>query len=197
MQFNFKHNYGIYRLIFPNGKSYIGQSVDLNNRFSLYKNSLCKKQNHLYNAIQKYGWDNIKIEILLYTDDRRILNIAEVFFIKYFHSMKNGYNMTVGGGGCNGAKRSEETKRKMSIAGKGRIVSKESKEKMSKAQKGKKHKERSKEWREAHTIRCIGKKSNIKSSSKYCGVYWNKIENKWRAHYYRKIFIRNRSSFGL
>lgn len=55
---------GIYKLTSPNGKCYIGQSIQLEIRFISYRNAHCKKQAHLYNAIKKYGWDNFKVEIL-------------------------------------------------------------------------------------------------------------------------------------
>lgn len=44
---------GIYKITFNNNKSYIGQSCNLDRRFSEYKNT-CKNQVALYNAFNKY-----------------------------------------------------------------------------------------------------------------------------------------------
>ena len=58
---------GIYKIINPNSKVYVGQSVNINNRkrvykfYSSYKNSIGPK---LYNSLNKHGWSNHKHEIL-------------------------------------------------------------------------------------------------------------------------------------
>ena len=55
----------VYRHIFPNGKSYIGiTSKKPNQRWENGKGYSKTGQNAIYNAIKKYGWDNIKHEIL-------------------------------------------------------------------------------------------------------------------------------------
>ena len=46
---------GIYRLISPKGKSYIGQSVNLEKRILAYARHDCTFQTKIYNAICKYG----------------------------------------------------------------------------------------------------------------------------------------------
>ena len=59
-----KRTYFIYKLTSPNGKIYIGQAININRRFSSYRNLNCKEQPKLYNSIKKYGWENFKKEIL-------------------------------------------------------------------------------------------------------------------------------------
>ena len=39
---------GIYKITNPSGKIYIGQSVNIDNRISSYKNLKCKNQTKLY-----------------------------------------------------------------------------------------------------------------------------------------------------
>lgn len=45
---------GIYRLISPSGKSYIGQSVNLEKRILAYARCDCALQTKIYRAIKKY-----------------------------------------------------------------------------------------------------------------------------------------------
>ena len=59
-----KRVFFIYKLTTPSGKVYVGQTYNINKRFSSYRNLSCINQPYLYNAIKKYGWDNIVKEIL-------------------------------------------------------------------------------------------------------------------------------------
>jgi len=57
---------GIYKIINPFGKIYIGQSVNIEKRFKTYK-ALSKNvigQTKLYRSLKKYGAENHKFEIL-------------------------------------------------------------------------------------------------------------------------------------
>lgn len=125
---------GIYKLTAPNGKCYIGQSINLVKRLNKYKNLNCENQLHIYNALKKYGWDSFTVEILWGTDDLtniyEVLNMLEVDFINLYDSMENGYNLQPGGYNY---KMSEATKKKISAAAKGRKVSKETRKKLSEA----------------------------------------------------------------
>lgn len=56
---------GIYMITSPSGKSYIGRSLNLEERLNKYKNLLCSDQQYIYHAILKYGWDNMKVTILI------------------------------------------------------------------------------------------------------------------------------------
>jgi len=55
---------GIYKIINPKGKVYIGQSWNIQNRFWHYFALSCKSQIKLYNSFLKYGVDNHKFEII-------------------------------------------------------------------------------------------------------------------------------------
>ena len=50
-------------------------------------------------AINKYGFDNIKWEIIFESDDIDIINEKEKEYIIFFDSIKNGYNISNGGDG--------------------------------------------------------------------------------------------------
>jgi len=93
---------GIYRLLFPSGKSYIGQSMGLEARLKTYSAHHCKSQVALYNALSKYGFDNVTVEILYscekITHGKFMLNILEKHAIKKYNSLyPGGYNLTTGG----------------------------------------------------------------------------------------------------
>jgi group I intron endonuclease len=55
---------GIYKVTSPVGRVYIGQSTDIDYRFSCYKRLKCKPQLRIYNSFMKYGVDNHVFEIL-------------------------------------------------------------------------------------------------------------------------------------
>ena len=107
--------YTVYVHISPSGKRYYGITMqDVNQR---WKNGRGYKGNkYFYRAIEKYGWDNFEHIIIargLSEDEAKWL---EIELIKEFDTTdKNkGYNITLGGEGTNGLKRSEETRKKQS-----------------------------------------------------------------------------------
>jgi group I intron endonuclease len=89
----------VYKAEFPNGKVYIGKSVDFNSRKLKHYYSTRYHNTKLTNAINKYGFDSIKWEIIYETNDIDILNKKEIEFIIKYDSVKNGYNITNGGDG--------------------------------------------------------------------------------------------------
>lgn len=153
----------IYQIInIENQKSYIGFASNFYNRMKrhfddFHQIKYPKIQNSkFYRAIRKYGIENFVVKILerpLVQD----LPEREKYWIKFFNTCDNGYNMTKGGDGGDlftnnpnkeiirkkyslakkGTKLSEEAKRKMSIAKKGIKFSEEHKLKLSKAKKKK------------------------------------------------------------
>jgi hypothetical protein len=68
----------------------------------------------------KYGWENVRHEILysnLTLDEAKQLERKSIL---EFNSVENGYNVSVGGGGTFGIPCSEETKRKIGDANRGK-----------------------------------------------------------------------------
>lgn len=85
--------------IFPNGKKYIGiTSRKPTHRWGKNGNGY-STQPIMWNAIQKYGWNNIQhIIICTNKNDIEAQNI-EKYLIKKFHTqIPNGYNFDQGGG---------------------------------------------------------------------------------------------------
>lgn len=51
--------------------------------------------------MNKYGISNFTFEIIEECD-KQSLNEREIYWIEYYDSFHNGYNMTIGGTACNG-----------------------------------------------------------------------------------------------
>lgn len=100
---------------------------------------------HFSNAIQKYGWDNFKHEVLFNGLTKEEAELKEIELIAKYNStnIHYGYNKT-NGGNCNGTML-QETKDKISKANKGNQygigheVSEEARKRISKSMIGNKH----------------------------------------------------------
>lgn len=138
----------IYRAIFPNEKCYVGKSVNFYNRKRSHKshafNQNCAEyESKFCRAIRKYGWENIKWEILEKDILVESLCTKECEWIQTYNSQKNGYNETIGGEGyaCGenhpyfGKERSIEIKEKIRQAHLGKKHTQEAKAKISKYRK--------------------------------------------------------------
>ena len=114
------------------GKVYVGQTVQkLNER--LYQHVQCKKT-AIGCAINKYGWENFKAEIIEECP-REMLNEREKFWIKFYDCMApKGYNLT--SGGDSDFTVSDETREKLRVAGEVKILSEETRAKIGAAQIG-------------------------------------------------------------
>ena len=94
---------GIYKITNKiNNKCYIGQSKDIEARWqkhlSVYKTA---PEWNLYKAFKKYGLESFSFEIIEECEPNK-LNEREIYWISYYDSFNNGYNMTLGGEACNG-----------------------------------------------------------------------------------------------
>lgn len=112
--------YVVYRHIFPNGKSYIGITCTKPYHRRWRDGSGYYSQPKVYNAILKYGWENIKHELLYRNLNIDDANRLEQEMIVKYDSVKNGYNVSIGGGGTYGIPCSVETKLKIGQANKGK-----------------------------------------------------------------------------
>ena len=86
----------IYKITSPSGKSYIGRTKNLNKRLIEHR-SLAKTGKNKYSihkAILKYGWDNMKVEILDMAPSKDIEALEEKYIIET-NSLKIGYNETI------------------------------------------------------------------------------------------------------
>jgi len=121
-----------------NDKIYIGQTIyDNSNYYGSGK--------YLKTAIKKYGIENFKKEIIDECDFDE-LNDREIYWIDFYDSIKNGYNISKGGqkSWMTGLNHSEESRQKMSINRSGELNplygkhhTEETKKKISNSNKGK------------------------------------------------------------
>lgn len=143
-----------------NGKRYYGQTKrDVAQRWE-NGNGYKKGQPVFYNAIQKYGWDGFDHIIVAKNLTLEEANELETKLINQFKTLshENGYNILYGGGNRNlpdsvkekirqahtgmiSGPCSEERKRKIGNANRGRVFSEESRKRMSEGQKGKHYSE--------------------------------------------------------
>ena len=126
----------IYRYKSPSGKYYIGQTIDEERRRRNFFNI-----NKIYGgpkiekARKKYGPENFEYTVLMKVagDDpeevKQYLNTLEIGFIRMYDSFKNGYNMCEGGSSNVGYHHSEEAKKRIGKAHKGKIISEETRQK--------------------------------------------------------------------
>ncbi len=102
-----------------NGKKYVG--ITCQNPKDRWSNGKGYKDNkYFWRAIQKYGWDNFKHEVLLTNETLEFACRAERCLIKaYSCKAPNGYNLTDGGEGLDSNRFSNEARRKISESNKG------------------------------------------------------------------------------
>jgi len=95
----------VYVLTSPSGKFYVGMTQrDEVWRFYAHKN--LKTARPLSHAVQKYGWENFKREIVFRSSDKNELVAKEIELIAAYNCMvPHGYNCTAGGEGITRMKR--------------------------------------------------------------------------------------------
>lgn len=88
---------GIYKITSPSGKIYIGQSVNIKERFRKYEKLNCKRQVKLYNSIIKHGIENHVFEIIEECIEEQ-LNEREIYWGGYYNVLEKGLNLKLGNG---------------------------------------------------------------------------------------------------
>ena len=107
--------YSVYKHTTPSGKVYIG--ITSKKAEQRWLNGRGYKRNtHFWNAIQKYGWENITHEILAENLTKEEACGCEQMYIAIYGSCEpeKGYNMTYGGE--TGAIHTIESRRKLSAS---------------------------------------------------------------------------------
>ena len=130
-----ERNYKLYVHIAPNGKKYYG--ITKQKPEKRWINGKGYRNNQYFTrAINKYSWDNIEHIILHEGLDKEEAGELEQYMIQWYDTANRDYGYNISLGGENSSP-TEETRKKLSEAGKGRIVSEETRRKLSKALKGK------------------------------------------------------------
>lgn len=154
---------GIYKITSPTGRIYIGQSVNIAERWKTYGRNKCKQQIKLYRSFKKYGVNHHKFEIIEECE-REQLNERELFWGHFFKVLdRKNLNSILG----NSKKElSDDVKEKISKSLKGRPtgrkISKEHREKINIGIK----KGRSEEWKRKARERNLGKKMSLEAIEK-------------------------------
>jgi group I intron endonuclease len=182
----------LYRLDFPNGKSYVGiTSGTAESRFRDHVRDAKHKPSGwaVHRAIRKYGADAVKVVTLAIADSWEYLQLIEKNAIRVFGTFgTKGYNMTAGGDGFLGGRHTPESKAKIAEAG--RNISPETRKKIGDAFRGKpgsnlgcRHSARAKvEKADRQLARGTPQQGN---TSGCAGVSWSRACGKWQARFKR------------
>ena len=158
----------IYKITAPNGKSYIGQNVmSVKTRFQLRGDRISlglsvyglksRMKHHqkersnctlLKRSILKYGWENMKVEVLLYCEEKHLNFYEKQMILAWDTLAPRGLNCTSGGEAgkrlsmetrnkiASGMKKAHAEGRMVGLDWTGRKHTEESKQKMSKNHRG-------------------------------------------------------------
>ena len=117
----------IYRLTAPNGKCYIGQTLDFKRRMTEHRRNGKSPKYAVHHAIKKYDWVNIKKEILISDVPEEDLDHLEQAYIEVENTVApHGSNLSTGGERPSYSKASRrnmsKSKKKHNAVGKGTIT---------------------------------------------------------------------------
>lgn len=116
-------NVFIYLITNPVGKFYVGSTVNLKDRVYRYKTLRVKSQVKIFNSLKKYGWDNHEFKVIHECDiaDR---NYYESYYGNMYNCIgENGLNLSLPKINETYICMSDETKRKIGNAHKGKTIS--------------------------------------------------------------------------
>ena len=120
--------YCVYLHTFPNGKVYVGTTC----RKPKYRwnngNGYANRQRKMFNAIQKYGWENVKHEILYDDLTKEEAAQKEIELIGLYNSTNDKYGYNIEKGGNLNKEITQETRQLMIKNHKGRTGMKLTKE---------------------------------------------------------------------
>lgn len=98
---------GIYKIISPSGKIYIGQSIDCRKRKNSYSRG-CPHQRKLHTSILKYGWKNLKFEVIHNCKESE-LDILEKYYVDLYQTFNSKHGLNIKDGGGRNGRHSPET----------------------------------------------------------------------------------------
>lgn len=103
---------GIYKITNPNGKIYIGQTINYDQRLNSYKKYRCKSQLKLYNSLIKYGIEFHTFEFIENCQEN-LLNERERFWQEHYNVLTDGLNLKLTTSKTRSGKYSDESREKM------------------------------------------------------------------------------------
>lgn len=129
-----KNEYCVYMHTLPNGKCYIGQTKQ-KPEYRFRNGDGYKGCRYFYSAIQKYGWEKIKHEILIDDLTQKEADYYEKYYITLYRSNNKEYGYNLRSGGTAGYEYTDEVKRLIAEKQTGRKQSAETRLKHSEALK--------------------------------------------------------------
>lgn len=133
--------YSVYRHISPSGKVYVGITCQpVEHRWNHGRGYMNLKKTIFKSTIIKYGWDNIKHEVLFTELPEWRAKRLEVSLIRHYKNLGISLNVTDGGDGCHGVtpwNKGIKVPYEKSNKLKGGHLTEEHKKKLSDAHKGK------------------------------------------------------------
>lgn len=147
-----------------NGRKYVGSAVKIRWRWRKHYLNLTRgthHSRHLQHAWNKYGEQSFVFRPLIYCDRENVLFYEQ----SAIDGLSPEYNVCKIAGSCLGVKRSEQTRKKISAATTGRIVSLESRKKISiavKAVGGRPHTETTKAKMSKYASKRVATEAGIK-----------------------------------
>ena len=163
---------GIYKITNPEGKIYIGQSIDIDRRFKEYKRIQSRSAGRkIINSLKTYRPENHIFEVI---EECLIeqLHDREYYWKLHYKSVENGLNCDYFDN--SGGPRSEETKRKISEGTKGKSKSEQHKQKIRKPKT------------EEHKQNISKAKQNISEETKR-KISESKLGKKWSEEHIKNI----------
>lgn len=128
--------YKVYKHEFPNGKVYIGITRTKPEYRWGHNGNGYYQHPFLINAIRKYGWENIKHEILFDNLTKEEAEQKEIEFIAFYKSNQREFGYNIANGGFSHGKWDKTTITKISKAKIGKKASEETRRKQSNSLKG-------------------------------------------------------------
>ena len=133
-----KRKCGIYKIVSPNNRTYIGSSINLEARYNFYKNGHAKKQVLLFRSFEKYGFENHSFEVLCECQpEERLIKEREFGDLYKSSADFGGLNLILPKNQDKPAIYSKELRQKFSNIGKNRKYTPETLIKFSEARKNK------------------------------------------------------------
>lgn len=129
---------GVYSIINPKGRIYIGSSSNIQKRFKDYEKLKCKSQQKIYHSLLKYGVNSHVFSVIKICKKEEIYKYERELGLFFNTLDKNELNLQLPAFGKLPQIQSEETKLKKRNISIGRKLSEESKRKISENNKGKK-----------------------------------------------------------
>lgn len=109
--------YIVYKHTAPNGKVYIGQTKKTTqDRWKANgKGYTCHQHGWFWKAIEKYGWENIKHEVLKDDLSKEAADFYEKYYISLYKSTDKRYGYNCQTGGSRDYRYNEESKKNISV----------------------------------------------------------------------------------